>query len=367
MSFKKSILFAVTFLFSSLGYTDTIVRMKSAFGDIDVKLHPESAPKTVANFLRYVLDGEYDKTFIHRSIPNFVIQGGTFALDNNGLVRVSQYRAVVNEFNISNTRGTLAMAKLSNDPNSATNGWFFNLKDNNSGTATSGNLDLQNSGFTVFGTIINGLDVMDTIAGLPVGGIINLNNNTNDNGELTRVPIADGGSVVNEASDLVAFDMELIEIDVSINSGLNGYWFNPETSGQGWGIEILPSLNKAFMAWFTYDSQSPQPGTFSEIGAADNRWMSSLGNINLETKTITFDLAVTSNGLFDTPTTVNVSEANSIGEMSITFNSCNSATLTYSLVSPAVSNTMNLIRISDDNVKLCEKLSAQALSLLSAN
>ncbi len=142
----------------------TSVRFHTNEGDIDVTLRPDKAPKTVANFLSYVNNGSYSNSIFHRSVPGFIIQGGGFQLKNGSVVAIPTLPTVVNEPGLSNTRGTLAMAKLGSDPNSATDQWFFNLTDN------SANLDNQNGGFTVFGQISNdaGLAVMDKIAAVPV-------------------------------------------------------------------------------------------------------------------------------------------------------------------------------------------------------
>ena len=132
----------------------------------------EGAPETVANFINYVEDGDYASSIIHRSIPGFIVQGGGFAVppelnfqpNLDAIEEIPADPAVVNEFSPSrsNTRGTIAMAKLGNDPNSATNQWFFNLNDN------SENLDNQNGGFTVFGEALTPEDLapIDAIAGL---------------------------------------------------------------------------------------------------------------------------------------------------------------------------------------------------------
>src|SRR5690606_25761942 len=95
-------------------------------------------PKTVENFLAYVNAGAYTDSIIHRSVPGFVVQGGGFEFTGAlPPVVITQKPAVINEPLFSNVRGTIAMAKVGNDPNSATNQWFINL-DNN-----SGNLDKQ--------------------------------------------------------------------------------------------------------------------------------------------------------------------------------------------------------------------------------
>lgn len=131
------------------------------------------APESVANFLNYVNDEDYVNSIIHRSIPGFIVQGGGFRVppetefDANldGVESIPDDPAVVNEFSAerSNTRGTIAFAKLGNDPNSATNQWFFNLANN------SENLDNQNGGFTVFGEVLTESDLapIDGIANIP--------------------------------------------------------------------------------------------------------------------------------------------------------------------------------------------------------
>ncbi len=138
-------------------------------GVTDVLLFDQTgagAPATVANFINYVEDDDYASSIIHRSVPGFIIQGGGFSVDSAlGIAEVPADPAVVNEYSPqrSNTRGTIAMAKLGNDPNSATNQWFFNLGNN------SANLDTQNGGFTVFGEVIAEADLapINAIASLP--------------------------------------------------------------------------------------------------------------------------------------------------------------------------------------------------------
>lgn len=145
------------------------VRFQTNVGDIEVQLHPNDAPIAVANFLSYVnspAGSNYDGTFFHRSISGFIVQGGGFYTPVNGTVaNVPTMPPIMNEFGISNTRGTLAFAKLGGDPDSATNQWFFNTADNR-GEAPLG-LDFQNGGFTVFGTVVSGLNIVDAIQATP--------------------------------------------------------------------------------------------------------------------------------------------------------------------------------------------------------
>ena len=108
-----------------------------------------AAPLSVNNFQNYVNNGSYTNTIIQRSVPNFVIQGGGFTVNNLAVGTIPSNAAVQNEFSLqrSNLRGTIAFAKVGGNPNSATNQWFFNLGNN------SANLDNQNGGFTVFGQV----------------------------------------------------------------------------------------------------------------------------------------------------------------------------------------------------------------------
>jgi cyclophilin family peptidyl-prolyl cis-trans isomerase len=173
----KPILFTILCWSLLLGeslFANSVVRFSSNVGEIDMELFDTEKPLTVANFLSYVNAGRYNESFIHRSVPGFVIQGGGFGLSGNAVVSVPTNDAVQNEPGISNQRGTVAMAKLGGYPNSATSQWFINLKDNSGPTA---NLDTENGGFTVFGRVVgNGMAVADRVASLKtqnLGGALN--------------------------------------------------------------------------------------------------------------------------------------------------------------------------------------------------
>lgn len=163
----KTICFCGAIAASSSVSAATIVEMQTSLGNIDIELFDSTAPLTVANFLSYVNSGAYTDSFIHRSIPGFVIQGGGFSWDigtETGPYTIPTQAPVLNEYAAPNVRGTIAMAKLGTDPNSATDQWFFNLVDNTSTLGPS-----NNGGFTVFGQVIgNGMNVVDAIAGLVV-------------------------------------------------------------------------------------------------------------------------------------------------------------------------------------------------------
>ncbi len=173
LPYKKFLPLFVISALTALSQTNgPTYRFHTNVGDMDVMLTPSVAPQTVANFLAYVNAGAYTNTIFHRSVPGFVIQGGGYTV-NNGVqiannpspVKIPENPSVVNEFNVSNTRGTIAMAQPANSPNGATDQWFFNLTNNGSQLDTT-----SNGPFAVFGHIINnaGLTIMDRIAALPV-------------------------------------------------------------------------------------------------------------------------------------------------------------------------------------------------------
>lgn len=184
--------------------TGTVVRFPVEFGSgsqrvtgsINMELFT-STPLTTQNFLNYVNSGRYNNAIFHRSVPGFVIQAGGFTAPNGDAVQTDA--PVPNEFSLSprdgqgrvNVRGTVAMAKLGGNPNSATSQWFINLADNSS------NLDNQNGGFTTFGRVFSGGMVLaDQIAGLQ---------RVNAGGAFTDLPVAgySGGNI--ETENLVVF------------------------------------------------------------------------------------------------------------------------------------------------------------------
>jgi cyclophilin family peptidyl-prolyl cis-trans isomerase len=144
--------------------TRPVTRWSTTAGVMNVALFRDITPITFSNFRRYADAGDFDNAIFTRSVADFIIQGGSLQInDNNAVVEGTVRAPIQNEFNVSNTRGTVAMAKQGGDPNSATNQWFFNLGDN------SANLDNQNGGFTAFGEVrgASGLATMDAIAARP--------------------------------------------------------------------------------------------------------------------------------------------------------------------------------------------------------
>ena len=142
-----------------------MVLIKTSKGDLRVALDEKNAPLTVANFLQYVKNGFYDNTVFHRVINGFMIQGGGLTSDLNAKPTLSP---VINEAKQAavNKRGTLAMART-NDPHSATSQFFINVVDN--AFLNYSNDTPQGAGYCVFGNVIDGMDVVDTIKQVKTG------------------------------------------------------------------------------------------------------------------------------------------------------------------------------------------------------
>lgn len=139
--------------------------IKTNQGDITVALDASRAPQTVANFLRYVDEGRYKQTLFHRVIKDFMIQGGGF---NEQFQKQPTFAAVNNEADngLKNIRGSIAMARTS-APHSATNQFFINTADNTS--LDHRGKTFRDWGYTVFGQVVAGMEVVDKISQLPTG------------------------------------------------------------------------------------------------------------------------------------------------------------------------------------------------------
>ena len=355
MRFSPKVILILCFL--SLSVSAQIVRMETVLGNIDIELHPDIAPNTVNNFLTYMNNGDFNNSFIHRNISNFVVQGGGFKFIGGQAFQIEQNPPVVNEYQLLNVRGTIAMAKPSNSPDGATSQWFFNVIDNSDTLSPDNAQNAGSGGFTVFGTVIDGMDIVDAMNALNNATIPIVINGTAFN--FQNLPYLNTKpQSLTEDDAVILTNVFLLDEVLRINSGLSGAWFNPDTAGQGIMLEILPTLDSVFMAWFTHDTQAPMDTAV--VGFAGNRWMSGLGNIDHETNTVTFDLIVTSDGLFDDSQTVTNSSPNTVGTLTISFTDCSNATATYNLIEQELSGTFPLARVATDNVALCQSLSTAA-------
>ncbi len=190
--------------------TGPMIQFQTTQGNINVTLNPSVSPLNVANFLAYVNSGEYNNSIIHRLVAGFVFQGGGYQLVNGIPSAIATNAAVVNEYSVPNTAGTLAMALAGGNPNSATSQWFFNLADN------SATLDNTTDGgpFTVIGTIPStdaaSLAVMTNIGALTTFDLSTLLNDS----AFTNVPLINYSALT---ADPVAGDYIVVNAIVQIS------------------------------------------------------------------------------------------------------------------------------------------------------
>lgn len=170
------------------------VSFKTSKGDFVVELYPNKAPITVKNFVSYVASGYYDNTLLHRVVADFLVQGGGF---NKGMIAKEPKDAIVNESlnGLKNERGMLGMARKKL-PDSATSQFYVNLVDNH-------DLDPRGSqfGYTVFGKVISGMDVLDQLSTVA----------TQDTPRFKNVPLDDIfvlSAAVTKGENLVATEVE---------------------------------------------------------------------------------------------------------------------------------------------------------------
>lgn len=233
---------------SPTAQANSVACFTSSMGQFCIELFETQIPITTANFLKYIDSDAYTNGIFHRSIPGFVIQGGGFKVvdgtSGESLVAVNTFSPIINEFKISNTRGTVAMAKLGGNPNSATSQWFVNLADN------SANLDYQNGGFTVFGRVIfDGMTVFDAIAKLPVRNL---------GGSLTNAPLKDFDGVHAALSNLVKIDRVEVTDVTGIFSDSNLSFAVDIGTGQMYHVSLqLVSDNPSYV--FQLDPASVVP------------------------------------------------------------------------------------------------------------
>ncbi len=160
-----SLLLLVSMSLQARGETAPRVLMKTSAGNMVLELNPRKAPLSVANFLRYVDEGFYDGTIFHRVIGNFMIQGGGFDASYR---RKTSHEPIHNEANngLKNLRGSIAMARTG-DPHSATAQFFINVVDNDFLNHTAPTR--RGWGYTVFGRVVEGLEVLEQIRSTPTG------------------------------------------------------------------------------------------------------------------------------------------------------------------------------------------------------
>lgn len=156
-------LLAISALQADAGEGNRQVEIQTNKGNIVIELDADKAPESVQNFLRYALASAYDDTIFHRIIPGFMIQGGGYEANFRERATLAPIKSEADN-GLKNLRGTIAMARTS-DPHSATSQFFINLKDNTFLNFRSRNIN--GWGYTVFGKVTAGMDVVDAIAMVP--------------------------------------------------------------------------------------------------------------------------------------------------------------------------------------------------------
>jgi cyclophilin family peptidyl-prolyl cis-trans isomerase len=155
-------------------HADSLAQIHTPLGDLLLQLYDADKPATVGNFQRYITNGLYRDSIVQRWEPGFVIQGGGYWITNRNTTNaffstVVSFGNITNEFNVgrtfSNTYGTIAMARVSGETNSANSQWFINLTNN-------AFLDSVDGGFTVFGTTLLGTNVLNQFNDVSTNGII---------------------------------------------------------------------------------------------------------------------------------------------------------------------------------------------------
>jgi hypothetical protein len=221
---------------------------------------------------------------------------------------------------------------------------------------TSGTVEYEFTSAAVSGSVPisrladDNVDFCQSIDGMQAQASNNAAKNT-----LSSKERSDPAAVVEDAAESTGFE---------INPGLNGSWFNPETTGQGFFLDVLPETDLVFIAWFTYDTtqaaqvlkvqsgRPPKALKAATVGDDNHRWLTAQGPFSGNIAQL--EVFLTTGGLFDDPAPViNTPE----GTITLTFQDCTSGTVEYEFTSAAVSGSVPISRLADDNVALCELLS----------
>jgi len=216
----------------------TQVKVTTNLGEFSLELFDTAAPGTVSNFLDYVTSGRFKDSVVHRSVPNFVIQGGQYFIPA-GTTNLNQIQidgTIANEFNQSNLRGTIAMAKVAGNPDSATSQWFINVANNTF-------LDSDNGGFTVFGRVLgDGMQVVDAINQLQRVRL---------SAAITEMPVVNfTGALLRE--NLVLADMEVVSVETP--PALNRF----DDSSNQLILNVDAGSAGIFQIAFSIETQDPQ-------------------------------------------------------------------------------------------------------------
>jgi cyclophilin family peptidyl-prolyl cis-trans isomerase len=296
-------------LFTDPGFSDSLIRLNTSAGPINLELFDTQAPQTVANFFDYIDQGDYNNDIFERLATAFVLQGGGFTF-NPGSSTITQETpgpTIPDEFSASNpdVEGTIAMAMTSN-PNSATNEFFFNLVDN---TTTLGSSN--DGGFAVFGKLVSGADqrVLNTLTAATVV------DESSFNSAFNTLPL-NNYTGTNFPSDSTAANYDLIN-SVTVVQQTQQLTYsivsNSDTTG---------SIVKASITFGQLDLDPVGPGTATiEVKATDKAG---------DSATVTFSVNVTGIVSVTSPGNQSGVEGSTVTGLQINATDSNGSTLTYS-------------------------------------
>jgi cyclophilin family peptidyl-prolyl cis-trans isomerase len=257
----------ILFCAAFASHAGTYVQFRTIYGDIDVELYDGDKPVTVQNFLRYVKSGAYHDMFFHRCVPNFVIQGGGFFTTNRyedsdflTVSGVQNFGSIPNEFGVgqrlSNVYGTLAMAKLGGNTNSASSQWFFN-------TANNAFLDTNdtNNLFVVFGRVLRGTNILNGFNARSYGnGIVNLG------GVFSELPVTYAGNFYPYYNELIYVDISVLNVQVRLSGAAREISWN-SVSGKTNLVEFTTAFPPA---WQTLASTNGTGGIVKVLDQSAN-------------------------------------------------------------------------------------------------
>ena len=174
-----------------------------------------------------------------------------------------------------------------------------------------------------------------------------------------RLAIGAGGNDGNgdHSGHVRVFDLSMFNV-LKINPGMNDAWWNPQTDGQGFFINVFPDIGYVTLAWFTYDTELPPLDATANLGDPGHRWLTALGTIAGNQSVMNIEL--TSGGIFDAASVITRTDPpGSDGTLLLTFDSCSSGTIEYDIPSINQQGIVPIQRIVDDNIVLCEALSME--------
>jgi len=172
--------------------------------------------------------------------------------------------------------------------------------------------------------------------------------------------VASGSGYANETGVdpgyVRAYDLSMFNV-FNINPGLNDAWYNPDTDGQGFYINIFPDLGSGSLSWFTYDTELPPVDATANLGDPGHRWLTAVGPI--VDNQVLMEIELTSGGIFDTSTEITRTDPpGSDGTIILTFFGCNSGTVEYDIPSINRQGVVPIRRVANDNIVICEALRA---------